>query len=213
MRALMRLRMAITAGLVLSLAVLAGCGNGEDTAQESGANRLDTAPRGAFVGSVQGSDAYIGLISNGDEVAGYVCSNGEVSSWLAGSELDDGAAELVNRDGDALGRVTLTTDDASGEVEVDGTSHEFAAEPAAGDAGLYRATAGKPRKPGFVEAGWVLLGDGSQRGSANIIDPDGDFVVAAAPTLDPDGQREIISLRKEPLAAKRLSTGFVGDHR
>ncbi len=34
------------------------------------------------------------------------------------------------------------------------------------------------RSPGFTETGWIVLGDGSERGGTNFIDPISDNVVS-----------------------------------
>ena len=88
-----------------------------------------------------------------------------VSVWLDESSISDGSAELVSRKGEVVGEVTFSDDGAAGEVEVEGESHPFSAEPASAEAGIARQVEGEPGEPGFEELGWVVLNDGSFRGA------------------------------------------------
>jgi hypothetical protein len=169
--------LSIAALVALSLVAAVGCGDDDD----DGAG-AEAAPAGIFVGTVEGTDAYIGIKSDGEEVGGYLC-NGKrgvsedelVSVWLDESDLADGEAELTTREGEAVGSVTVTDAGVSGEVEIDGESHPFSAEPASGETGIYREARGAPGEPGSREKGWIVLADGSVRGAkhtggANIAD-------------------------------------------
>src|SRR3989442_11326316 len=76
---------------------------------------------------------------------------------------------------------TMSQDKASGHVAIAGKDDTFSTVFATGDAGLYRAAKGIPGQTGSVEAGWVVLADGSQRGAINsFINPIGTL---AAPKL------------------------------
>lgn len=190
--------------LALSLLVACGGDDGEGGSSE-----------GAYVGTVEGTDAYIALVSDGSQLAGYISDSKKLSTWVDQAKiaevpsspsappqaalgesmealfahhvdlpgLEDDAA-LTTREGEALGEVTLSGSEASGHVEVDGKKRSFTAKLASGEAGLYRAAKGTLGEPGSVEAGWVVLADGSQRGNVNITDPS-DLNVEPAPNLNP----------------------------
>jgi hypothetical protein len=163
-----------------ALALLGG-GCGEESAQDAG---------GAFVGAVAGSDAYVAVLSDGDEVFGYLCDGERVSVWLERSPVEDGRAELVGRGGKRLGEVGFEDAGASGEIRVGGGTLAFAAEPAEGDAGLYREAAGSPGEPGFAETGWIVLAGGTVRGAKTKFSESGtDFVVGPAPPRGPGAKK------------------------
>ncbi len=52
---------------------------------------------------------------------------------------------------------------------------------ATGRAGLYRTVKGEPGESGYVETGWIVLPDGSERGATNLVDPAGDDRTEPAP--------------------------------
>jgi hypothetical protein len=166
------------AALLLSTGMVAACGGDDDDAADSAA-----APEGSFVGAVEGSDAYVAVVSNGEEVvAGYLCDGRKVSTWIDRVPVEDGEAELVDRQGQRIGEVTLDSDSASGEIDVDGETLAFSAERAEGEAGLYREAIGTLGKPGSSETGWIVLADGSVRGATTkFIDSESDFIVEPAP--------------------------------
>lgn len=178
-------RRGMMAAVALAALALAACGgDGGDAGGADGGK--GAAVEGTYVGTVEGTEAYIALVSDGETVAGYLCDGEQVSVWLDQVEVADGGAELLNRDGETVGEATFEGDQATGEVTVDGEAHPFTAEVATGDAGLYGGTQGERGEPGFVEAGWIVLPDGSQRGATNFIDPHADdIVIQPAPNLQP----------------------------
>jgi hypothetical protein len=91
-------------------------------------------------------------------------------------------ATLVSRKGDSVGTVSFSDDGADGEISVRGQDVSHSAELAKGDAGLYRATRGAWDTPGSVEAGWILLADGTQRGALAKSGPE-EADAGAGPTL------------------------------
>jgi hypothetical protein len=149
-----------------------GCGD------EEGAPNppvLDT-----YLGTVAGSDAYVALITDGEEVAGYVSNGGGLSTWLATSRLDNGRAPLASREGLLLGEASVSRDRATGQIRLGPESLRFDAKRAIGDAGLYFAA--QQEGEDVAEIGWILMPDGSQRGSVFSI-VDGEQSVAPAPRL------------------------------
>jgi hypothetical protein len=172
------LRASVSFAVALTLAslglFLAACGGDDGDAEAPEANAVqDRAPASAYVGRVEGSDAFVALVAEGSRLVGYVCDGREVSSWLEGSSFEDGRAQLENRDGQAVGEATLDPASASGEVEVDGASHRFTAELAEDSAGLFRRTRGEPGEEGFRETGWIVLDDGSVKGTTSFLLGDG----------------------------------------
>ena len=150
--------------------MLAGCGDDADTSPAPA--RAAVEAKGAFVGKVDGTDAYVALVSDGRRVLGYVCDSKKLSRWIDVSTIRDGTAALATRTGDDLGEAMISGGRASGTITIDGEPHPFRAVPASGEAGLYRA-AHVDRKDGTlregeVEAGWIVLADGTQRGGTNV---------------------------------------------
>lgn len=205
----MRVRTVV---LVVGVA-LAGCGGGDDGGSANGQSRANdpVAPKGTFVGKVDGSDAYIALVSDTKRVLGYVCDSKQVSSWFDVAAIHDDTAILRSRGGKALGRATFSTDGVRGELTIGGERRSFSATPASADAGLYRAahvrrqdgTLGK----GEIELGWIVLPDGSQRGSLNT-GTTGAVLVKTAPRLDPSATT--ISVDVTGSTIKMALTGIRG---
>ena len=167
---------------------LAACG---------GDDEVDAAAERTYVGTVDGTDAYIALVSDGKQVSGYLCDGTpkavKVCRWLDNAELTGHNAELGERPHHFLVEARLGDDEAVGEVEPYPKAYSFTAEAASGEAGLYRANgeavrappagSGRPELRSFVEAGWIVLADGTQRGGVAISDPNTDL--RPAPILDP----------------------------
>ena len=114
-----------------------------------------------FVGSVQGTDAFIAVVSDGQDVQAYLCDGVTYGDWFRGP-VRDGRAEIESERGLRLA-VQLRPGGASGTVRgLGGNEWAFEAEPAQGEAGLYRT---RPDDPEYV-GGWVVLNDGDFRGPA-----------------------------------------------
>jgi hypothetical protein len=191
------------AAMAVGLA-LAACGSNDPSGP---------VPVGTFAGRVEGSDAFIAVISDGERVAGYACDGVRVSVWFQPAAIQDGSSntfQLVDRRGGTLGAVTLEGGTAAGSVRLSATGQPlgFAAVTATGDAGLWRATVGNPVQPS-VEAGWILLPDGSQRGVVqSFVGKTIDLLTA--PALDPRNPSVRIGPAASPAMASRLGAGFVG---
>lgn len=166
--------------------VLAGCGDDAGSGDSPTQANQATALKGTFVGEVDGTDAYVALISDGTRVLGYLCDSKKLSRWIDVAPIRDGAASLSSRAGDDLGEAMISDGRVSGTVTIDGEQHAFRAERASGEAGLYRAARidqedGKLSE-GEVEAGWIVLADGTQRGATNV-GTTSTVLVKSAPTL------------------------------
>jgi hypothetical protein len=162
---------AVTLLVMLAGLGLVSCGGGS------------AAPKdGSYVGKVDGTDAYIALVTGSAKVAGYICDSASISVWIPAATVSGNTANLVSRKGVAVGPVTWSGSTASGTVTIDGTGHAFTAQLASGDAGLYRAVQGTPGDAGSIEVGWVVLADGTQRGT--ITSFTSPITNLAAPKLD-----------------------------
>ena len=166
--------------------VLAGCGEDGVSDRSPAETKAATVAKGALVGKVDGTDAYVALVSDGSRVLGYLCDSKKLSRWIDVSTIRDGTAALAARTGDALGEAMISGDRASGTITIDGEPHAFSAVPASGEAGLYRAARvnredGKLSE-GEVEAGWIVLPDGTQRGGINT-GTTSTILVKSAPRL------------------------------
>jgi hypothetical protein len=82
-------------------------------------------------------------------------------------------------DGEAVGTVSVAEDIAVGTVEFAGSKRRFSAEPATGDAGVYRLAAENPDEEWD---GWVVLNDGTYTGTSKSKPSTG------SPWVDPDSQ-------------------------
>jgi hypothetical protein len=166
--------------------VLTGCGDDAGSSGDPTPAEQSMELKGTFVGKVGGTDAYVALVSDGTRVLGYLCDSKQLSRWIAVAPIRDGAASLSSRAGDDLGEAMISAGRVSGTVTISGEQHAFRAEPASGDAGLYRAARidqedGKLSE-GELEAGWIVLPDGTQRGGTNV-GTTSTILVKSAPTL------------------------------
>jgi hypothetical protein len=165
---------AAVAIATLVVTIVAGCGGGDESPKAP-------QPLDAYAGKAEGSDAYIGLITDGDRLAGYITDGKAISIWLAVAEIDDDEATLASREGQVLGKASISGDSASGEFQVGPKSFTFDAPKATGEAGLYQA-AGRKQNDDSFQAGWVVLADGSQRGGLDTF-INGTVTNHPAPTL------------------------------
>ncbi len=169
---------------------LVACGDDDSDDGQPAQEQRPATSEGTFVGKVGGTDAYVALVSDGKRVIGYVCDSKRVSTWIDAASVRDGKATLSSRRGDRLGDATFSNDEVSGELTVGGERRSFSAAAASGDAGLYRAAKVQREDgqigAGEVEAGWVVLADGSQRGGVGVGGADGSVAVKSAPRLSPN---------------------------
>jgi hypothetical protein len=204
---MLRLRdlLAIAAALAALSFVTVGCGGDGDGETSAAA--------GTYVGTVDGTDAYIALVSDGKQVSGYLCDGTpkavKVCRWLDNAEVTGQNAALGERPRRFLVEARLA-DEATGEVETYPQAHSFTAEAASGDAGLYRAIKGKVGEVGTVEAGWIILNDGSQRGGSER-QLEGSIVAdEPVPELDP-GQGSVSVAQAGQLRPRKISDPLVID--
>src|SRR5688500_10734138 len=169
----------LSAALVTVAAMtVAGC---SDSAKEP--KTIATASEGTsdgvtYVGKVDASSANIGLVTQGDQLAGLICQDANTSLRLDVVTVSDGSAVLV-ADGKAVGTVSVAEDIAVGTVEFDGSKRRFMAEPATGNAGVFRLAAENPDEEWD---GWVVLNDGTYTRTSKSKPSTG------SPWIDPDSQ-------------------------
>ena len=185
-----RLTLAVAIGV--GVVGLAACGDdyGSDDGDddEGGVGETTeqvTDPEAAeLVGEVEGGDAFVAIVAAEDgEVTAYVCDGeeGEMATtgeWFTG-ELD-GTELLLEADSGATLEAVLTDDGATGTyTSADGAVQALTAEPAEGDAGLYRG------EDGDVVAGFVVANDGDDRGSIVVAGRPAAFARPAFSTANP----------------------------
>src|SRR5215207_3155068 len=134
---------------LLALAV-GGCDNSGDRAGESEPSSVT----GSFVGTVPGSDSYVAIVAGpkGDALAHV--TDGTVT----------GRTAALSNDGGATVDARFTESAVTGSFTRPGfQTLTFTARPARAPAGFYRAQ--ESFADGLYAAGWVVLPEGSIRGS------------------------------------------------
>ena len=150
---------------------------------KSGEHRART-----LVSAVSGTNAYVAVVSDGGRAAGYVCDNGHLARWFAVRPIRQGRVTLTAGRGGGRLTITFKPGGAVGRLDLAGQTHRFDARLAHGAAGLYRAAAITPAGT-LLSAGWILAGDGTQRGASFISNNVG--FARPAPPLDP-GHRTVM---------------------
>jgi hypothetical protein len=175
-----RPRLAALSALALVATALAGCG-----AEDREPSAATPLAAGTYAARVPGTDAYLAAVLDRGHVAAYLCDRGGTALWFAPRPHRAGRAELRWRSG----RARLALAPAAGGVRArvrlpDGTLRTMTLAHQTGRAGIYRATASTQR--GGLKAGWIVLDDGTQRGTTTqFIDPLSDLARnSAAPRLD-----------------------------
>lgn len=133
-------------------------------------------PARGYVGKVDGTEAYVGVVGSPDNVVVYVCDGKEIASWFSGAPGPRG--RLEGDDGATLD-LRFESVIVSGVFASPGGGGAFSAEPASGEAGLFRKDVRGPddlanvapgEDPDGVRSltGWVRLNDGTLRGLALV---------------------------------------------
>lgn len=172
----------LAAALACLILISAGaCGSGDTATQAAPATeatvltpaqdaRLDAAraeaerPVKTFVGKVDGTDAYAAVVDDGVNLSVYFCDGGGLGLWFTAPSAGD--AEATHASGASF-RAVVGDADVTGEVTIDGESHSFVALPATYPAGLWQGFVNPKDEPLELTGrhGWIVLPDGSQRGS------------------------------------------------
>jgi hypothetical protein len=159
-------------------------GDDDDTGSDATEPAVDAELPAELVGEVDGGEAFVAIVAGEDgEVTAYVCDGeeGEMAAtgdWFTG-ELD-GATLSLQADSGATLEAELTDDGATGTyTSADGATADLAAEPAEGDAGLYRG------EDGDVVAGFIVDNDGDDRGGIGIAGRPATFARPAFSAANP----------------------------
>jgi hypothetical protein len=140
--------------------------------------------RGVYIGRIPGSDALIAIATQRGRALAYVCDGKRVTAWFKGELNNDHALELHSKDGSTL-IANLEANSARGALELPTGSYAFAALPARGDAGFYRAEGANQ-----IVGGWIVLPNGEHR--AGVSTPSGS---RPAPPLNATSSLEALGFR------------------
>ncbi len=163
---------------VAAMAFAAGCSDSGKEPTTIATISEGTSEGVTFVGTVDASSANIGLVTQGDRLAGMICQDAGAALRLDAVTVANGSAELM-AGGNVVGTVSVSDDVAVGTVELDGSKRKFMAEPATGEAGVFRLAA---ENSDDAWDGWVVLNDGSYTGTSQGKPSSG------SPWIDPDSQ-------------------------
>lgn len=204
---------------VFLLALLIACGTADNGANEG-------LEANSFVGAVD-EDLFIGIMvaphppeQVRKDIVVYLCDGAGVSTWLYGETTSD---SVVLEDDHTRVELSLGDGIVSGMVERGDIApqqfpqygpYEFAAEPAVGSAGLYRAE--ETIEAQAIEAldyvgGWIILNNLEQRGAITL-----DGQVIENPILDASsGQAETsvgtfstVRCFRNPFTGERICRAF-----
>jgi len=158
--------------LLFALALVA-CG-GSSAPTNTPAASSGAVPN-AFVGTVPGTNAFVALTTTNGSSLSYVCDSSQTATWFSGP-VTSNAIDLTAANGNHL-KATLGATGASGTLTLAGKDFPFTAAPASGDAGLFRAE--QVVNGQKVIGGWIVNGDGQQRGALNAPHENRDEITAA----------------------------------
>lgn len=198
----------LTVGVLVAI-VAAGCSGNDDSRASSARPPTTTAAtnaKGTFVGILDRSNAYVGIAVGADGTASaFVTDGAESVDWVEGRLVDDTA--FLGNDGGATLEAEFAGHRVSGTfTRPDSAPLTFSAAPADTPAGLYRAVASFA--DGDYVGGWVVLPDGTQRGSVRRYEtplPPGSVDVRldpARPTFTVPGGTLTAELMEEPFALR-----------
>lgn len=161
--------MAEVVVLVALLILVAACGSDGS----SDVSSTDSSRPRTYVGTVATTSAFVAVVVDGSNALAYVCDGvpadpigtaPTVQAWFAGPS-DGRQLDLQGKSGRLEAR--LSDEGMTGTLTLpDGSALTLRADAASGDAGLYRAETSGP--DGAAVAGWILAGDGAQRGALQL---------------------------------------------
>ncbi len=174
--------MALPVGAALAVAA-AGCGSSSNTSSSTTTSAAPTAAKTVepmFVGTVAGTNAYIGIITSSQQIIAYVCdgAGNKIGDHFQGNvppgvtsvtftSPDSSDTLMVNAGQTQLQKAITSGGTVAGTwKEAGGTSHTFSAQAAHVPGALWTASdtaSGTTRK-----GDWIVLNDGSVRGSADL---------------------------------------------
>jgi hypothetical protein len=174
-------------------------GEGAANADQAADENFGDDERITYAGRVKGGGPLLAIsVRNGQAIA-YLC-DGKLEAWLKG-KAEDGRITLTGDD-DARLTATINKDRARGSVTVGKRTWEFHAPTAKPGSGIWKATA--EVRGARVEAGWVVLDDGTtQTGMVRRNGAGG----TAAPPLDVTDGTATIDGQKVDVTATNPETG------
>ena len=177
-----------------------GAAAGGAAAQPGGAAAEDAPEkvRRTYAGRVKGGGPLLAISVRDGVAVAYLC-DGKLEAWFKGT-AKAGRLTLSGKKGGAL-TGTFNAGRARGSVTVGQRQWQFHTPTVKKPSGLWKATA--EVRGAKVEAGWVVLADGSQVG---FFTRDGG-AGAAAPRLDTTGGRATIDGRAMTAVAADPETG------
>jgi hypothetical protein len=144
-------------------------------------------PQADYVAQVNGGGAAVAISVHKGKAIAYVCNGHAVAAWYRGT-ADHGKLNLTGKNGATLS-VTYGSGQATGSLTADGTQYSFSAPMVHGvvptgqrPPGLYEATATVDGVS--INAGWIVLPDGSQVGSVEYFSSSAIPPTAQAPLLN-----------------------------
>jgi hypothetical protein len=144
-------------------------------------------PQADYVAQVNGGGAAVAISVHQGKAIAYVCNGHAVAAWYRGT-ADNGKLNLTGKNGATLS-VTYGSGQATGSLTADGTQYSFSAPMVHGvvptgqrPPGLYEATATVDGVS--INAGWIVLPDGSQVGSVEYFSSSAIPPTAQAPLLN-----------------------------
>jgi hypothetical protein len=163
-------RGAVLVAAAVALVAGAACGRGHGPEPVTSALHVSRADaeravnRQTFVGKVDGTKAYVAVeVRPGAPVRAYVCDGQAVAQWFSGTPSGD-VLQATAESGTGVVAATRHGDAFTGTVTVAGVAHPFTAARAAYPGGLYLA--GTPADRGGLRGTWIVLADGTFRGTA-----------------------------------------------
>jgi hypothetical protein len=141
---------------VVAIGTLSACSG--DSSDSRPASAPPTATSATYVADVEadGKKMAIGISVDGDEFAAYACNGVDDEAWFFGQQTG-GKVDVTNKFRDTL-TASLTLDDVTGNLVMNGTTYAFTAAKVAAPAGIYTAD------QDGVRASWIVRPDGSLTG-------------------------------------------------
>jgi hypothetical protein len=154
MKLLRTLLVAVLA--VVALGTLSACSG--NSSGPKPASAPPTATSATYVADMEadGKKMAIGISVDGDEITAYACNGLDDEAWFFGQQTG-GRLDVTNKFRDTL-TASLTLEDVTGKVVMNGTTYPFTAAKVAPPAGIYTAD------QDGVRASWIVRPDGSATG-------------------------------------------------
>ena len=168
--------------LLLPLAVLGACGDGDDEA----APGTSSAPAAtSFAGPIQGSNLVLAVVTGPASATAYLSDDDRVAEWMKG-ELREGSMTLTSSGGARL-EGSRTASSVSGSLTHEGKTYQFSLPAVSGEAGLYRYEGEYEGEQAL--AGWIVLPDGREaatiKTTKGVREAPGRGTLFARPVISP----------------------------